>query len=186
MVKNNLTLATVKGSSQWCKDRVKRFCDNALVYGSSRKMMVKCYDIYYGRQRDSDYNYLTGQGDYKLPSKVRSIPIIRAFFDILQATFEDQAIETNVYAVDNDSLRDKQDEMAKRVVDGFVQRLRAKQMRVMGAMQKLQEVSAAQQQGAQADPALAMAQRQIEWISQELESSDQIIQEQLTEMKRSG
>lgn len=177
-----------KKGSAWCRKVVDQICKSAISTSSSREMMIKCYDIYYGRQRASDFNYLTGDDNYKLPSKVRSIPIIRSFFDLLQSTFESQPIEPLVYVVDNDGIRDKYDERAKTIMDGFVRGLRERQLRIYGAMQQIKQAQAAQQGSGQTqpDPGLVLAQRKIEMMSAELEDSDDILQEQIESLQRSG
>ena len=171
----------------WCKANIDRLC--AAVYSSVgfRSKDELCYRLYYAMQDESDFEYLTGKDEYRMPARVRFMPIAKPFFDLLQATQETQPLNPNVYAVDVGSLTEKHEALAKSIVDTVLRRTNDAQSRLQMLQMELDaRKQALQQAGEQGvDPMqLRMAEIQLQQVQDEILRGSSILDDTLTEMER--
>lgn len=149
-------------TESWCRDTVNAVRRMIDAQGSlSQRTMAACYNILNGYQDAADFEYLTGSGDLTMPAKIRFLPVIRPYFDILTSIMESRPLEPEVYAVDTDSLEDKNDEVARNLVGRFLSDLGDRRNAILQQQQQVELVrqrvqmqsQQAQQQGIQMDPA---------------------------------
>lgn len=181
MALNDAALSMMPKNAAWHREMAIRMRDDMVMGSNGRghKMMQECYNIYYGEQDEADFEYLTGKGNYRMPARVRSIPMLRPFWDILSATFLSRPIETNVYAIDNDNLSTKKDLLAKQLVDDYIRELRGRQMRAQAIAERAQaaESSMGMQNGSS-----GMSQ-QASMLMEEINRSNDLLENQLEKLQ---
>ena len=165
-----------KKDKEWCQENVLRLLRLLSVSSGVHAKDQLCYKLYYGNQKESDYQYLTGAGEYRMPARIRFMPIVRPYFDLLMSTQESRPLEPKVYAVDVGSLDEKAEAAAKMMtsqivqgIDEAQQRLDLMQMQMQSRRQMLQQAT---QQG-QADPQIQI---QIQAASLELDAIQRSIE----------
>lgn len=160
----------VQGSDEWCRSMALSIARMAQVQDGFNAHTKKAYDIYYGRQEMSDFDYLTGTGEFRMPAMVRMMPLARPYFDMLISTAQSRPFDPIVHAVDDGSVNEK----AERSMNEFMQRLiqrvnkRSEQLRLAEMQLEVtrqamdQSIAAAAQQG-QMDPAQSTSIRMAEY-----------------------
>jgi hypothetical protein len=177
-------------NTEWCRDNIDRMIRLLGQQYVDRSKEELCYKLINGLQNESDFEYLTGKDEYRMPARIRFMPIIKPFFDLLRSTQESRPLDPPVYSVDIDSLRDKNDELAGRIVEEVLSRTDAAQQR-LGVM-KLQ-LQARQQQlqqagGGQLSPqdqlSLQMMSIEMDGIQQSIQRGEGILDDQVADLER--
>lgn len=166
---------------EWCKNNVNRLCRMVGSSGDAHSKDALCYKLYYGSQDESDFDYLTGTDQHKMPARVRFMPIIRPFFDLLKSTQESRPLEPRVYSTDSDSLQDKTDNVARKIVDSVMSATNDAQERVYMLKLSLEE----QKAQAQANPGqYRMAEMELAKVQQEVSRGESLINQQVSILER--
>lgn len=179
-----------KKDDKWCIANINAIVKMAGIQYFTHSKDKQCYDMYFGYQKESDFEYLTGTENYRMPARVRFMPMTRPLFDILRSTVESRPIEPFVYAVDNDSLDDKKDQMVRKFMDKYVGILNARQERVSMLQLQLQTAKARSQpqdgQPPDADTSAALQQMNIAMagIESAVARSEDVLQNETSKMER--
>ena len=171
----------------WCKNTIAAIRQMIDAQGGmAQRTMGECYDLLNGRQDSKSFEYLTGKGKLRMPAKVRFLPIIRPYFDMLTSTMESRPLEPHVYAVDGDSLEEKQDIMARRIVEGYLSEVNSKNERIMMLQQRIQmtKQQAAQQQDPAMQMSMSMMDGQMRQMEQALGRNQEILIRQIEDLER--
>ena len=173
MLPAQLVPESVKSSDKWGIANINAIIRSASTTGN-RWVEQKCYDIYEGRLTQADYEYLTGIDDHRMPAKVRFIPVLKTFFELLRSTVESRPLLTQVYAVDTDSMDQKRKDLANKVVNKYIQKASAYQERIYALRQQLSQMQ-------EQDPAMVSSLRSIE---REVSYAESIIDDEMQDLDR--
>lgn len=169
----------------WCCKTAMGIARTVGGYDSVHGNSKKAYDLYYGLQNAADFEYLTGEGEFRMPASVRMIPISRPYFDILLSTAESRPFEPVVHAVDDGSVNEKATKLARDLTERVFSRVNARQLQLSMANMQLdalkQQIEQAQQpqQGPNGEPgqpvdpqtilSLKMAEMQYGQVQQQIQ-----------------
>ena len=174
-------------TQEWARKCVDACIRDTEVMGGRRTDLLM-YQMYYGLQQEMDYEYLTGSDEFRLPARVRFIPLGKPFFDILESTEQSRPFKPMVYAVDNDSLDEKTQDMAKRVVEKWISAVTERQQRVHTMRMQIDMAKQSLQEQAQADPSsMAMVQQmemKLQDVSSVVQRSEDVMQNEATSLDR--
>lgn len=143
-----------KAIKDWCEANTRRLASTmggVVALGSDD---VDLYRMYNGDQSGDGYEYLTGSKDNMLPAKIRSFPIVRAFFDLLLSTEQSRPMNLDdITAIDKDSMLSRRMSTARRIADMVADSIMDEQQRVSimrdQIRDQMQAVSSMMQQYAQ-------------------------------------
>lgn len=174
-------------TQEWARKCVDACIRDTEVMGG-RRLDLLMYQIYYGLQQEQDYEYLTGSDEFRLPARVRFIPLGKPFFDILKSTEQSRPFKPMVYAVDNDSLDEKSQDMARTVVEKWISAMTDRQQRVHTMRMQIDMAKQSLQQQAEADPsAMAMVQQmemKLQDVSAVVQRSEDVIANESSALDR--
>ena len=147
--------SVLSGNKEVQKEVVVRMIMDTVITSNDRGLEKIAYDLYFGHQESTSFDYLTKVGKYYMPAKVRMMNIIKPYFDILESTLESRPRPMRVYAIDDDSVRERDNARARALVDKSINVVldkldRINMLRQQIEMQKQQ--IAAQAEGGQMDP----------------------------------
>lgn len=179
-----------KKSPEWAKANVNaiiRMTGSGLPDTKDRL----CYDLYNGFQNEADFDYLTGTDEYRMPAKIRFMPITKPYFDLLKSTNESRRSTPKVYSIDTNSLNTKKDKLARMFVDKLFRKLDDSQFRLDTLKQQLQlkrqEMQAAAQEG-QMDPSaqfgIGQMELQLAMIERAMQRGEGILEEEQRDLER--
>lgn len=190
------TVAEVEKTDDWCKDTIAAIRKIIDARGSvqARRMQL-CFNILNGNQDAKDFEYLTGTKDLRLPAKVRFLPVIRPYFDILSSTMESRPLKPEVFAVDSETLEEKNEEVSRILVRQHTQALLDEQQKILQAKQQLDmmreqmsAVSQGQGQGQSPDPrtmlATASADMQLQRMISSFGQDEQVLTERISKWEQ--
>lgn len=176
-------LPEVRKDATWAKENVDAIV-RMVGGGPGRSKDALCYDLYYGAQDQRNFEYLTGQDEYKMPASVRFMPIAKPYFELLKSTCESRDIVPTVYSVDEGSLTEKKKVAGKMLVDRVLARMDDGQMRIdMLKSQLAQQRERAQQEGG--DPmAIQQLDFQLQQVEKAISRGEEVLQEELQDMEQ--
>ena len=174
-----------KKSFEWAKQNVNAIINMSRSGGLPVKDKM-CYDLYFGLQNEGDFDYLTGSDEYRMPAKIRFMPIAKPYFELLKSTNEKRPIKPTVYAVDNGSVQQKKDRFARMLVDKLMARIEDGQSRLQVLRMQLDEQKAAlgQEQEGPLPVNIQRAQMQIGLIERQISRGDSILQEEMDDLEK--
>lgn len=109
------------------------------------------------------------------------MPIIRPFFDLLKSTQESRPLEPRVYSTDSDSLQEKTDQVARKIVDAVMAKTSEAQERVYMLKMSLEE----QKAKAQENPGqYRVAEMELAKLQQEVNRGEGLINQQVSILER--
>lgn len=190
---NRLTEEFNSGSRgpEWAAKCCDKIIESSNVGFSNRTRESLCYDMFYADPGTNSFDYLTGEGEMKYPSKVRFIPIVRPLFEVLRSTEAVRPWEPRVFSIDEISTQKKEDivyrDAANRVIQRLVsqnQRIEMVNMQIQMQRQYMQQAAQQQQeQGGAVDPMmqfhLARIEQQLKAIEDMATRSQEVIVEEL-------
>lgn len=189
----NQAIPESKKSQEWGIRNVDAIIRMANLWGGLHRKDALCYDIYYGNQTEKDYEYLTGTDEYRMPARVRSMPIIRPYFDLLQSTAESRPFNPMVFSVDTNSVEGKKDEQAREVVSAYLKRLDDASIRIETAKGMLQMRKEAigqmmSDEGAGADPQMMLEVHamgaEIAALERAIGRGEEVMEEEVSRLER--
>ncbi len=174
-------IAESKKTKEWHRDTARALAEGFSSFGQSHLMGKKAYDTYYGLQNAKDYEYLTGDGEYRMPATVRWMHVSRPYFDILLSTAQSRPFEPSVFAVDETSMDETRERMVQEIVEksfasanGRQQLLMNMQAEVDQIRQQIQSQAQQTQEAGQApDPSQAFRLQQVEQGLRRMEQESQ-------------
>lgn len=143
-----------KKNKEWCRSTAHVLARYASSFYDHHSFGKKAYDTYYGLQEAKDYEYLTGEGEYRMPASVRWMHVSRPYFDILLSTAQARPFEPSVYAVDDDSIDAAKERKAQQVIETVFSSVHARQKAISAIQQQAESVR--QEMQAQAERAGGM------------------------------
>jgi len=172
------------GSQEWCRETVSSILNN--IWGSleGRYSERVAYDLYYGHQEQNSYNYLTRVGKYQMPARVRMINIVKPYFDILESTAASRPMPMRVYAVDENTIKERAKRRAEKIVDVYLRKIDAKAEQLSIARERIRRQREEAAQNQQDQTALMALEIQFSRIEKELSRDEILIGEELQEMER--
>lgn len=115
-----------------------------------------CYNLHNGIFNEADYDYLRKVDSYEFPAKIRFIPLLRPKCDLLKSQETKRPFNIKAFTIDTESLKSKQDQVARAVIDKIEGRLMDKitglqeaQMEIDRIQQSIDEQIAQVQQSAE-------------------------------------
>lgn len=177
-------------TQEWCKLNVDSLLRLLVSSGDTKTKESLCYEIYHGSQKEGDFEYLTGSDEYRLPTRIRFLPVIKPLFELLKATLETRPFRPTVYTVDDNSLQEKNNELSRMLLGKILFDMEDKQSKLEMARQQLQaQVQSMQQAGQeQQDPQVQMKLQammmQVESMDRLLSRSSDSLAEELQEAER--
>lgn len=138
-----------KKGKQWAEDCVKAI---VMMSKSQSQQILKdriCYNMYAGVQNEKDFEYLTKAGKHQYPAKIRFIPILRTKIDRLVSEESSRPFKYRVFTIDMNSVKTKQDEKYRQIVDEVYQRYIDTQDEILELMNQMDMMAQQAQEEAQ-------------------------------------
>ena len=165
-------------SQEWCRKNVQAVMQQVSGFAGGSHMQSKvAWDLYNGFQNESDYDYLTGTDEFRLPARVRFYPIVRPLFDNLKSSMETRPLEPRVFSVDNGSINERKDMMANKIVSTYLSHVFERHDRLTIARQRIAMLKqqAAGQQGPEAQVALQQMEMSLGRVEREAASGQDLL-----------
>lgn len=172
------------GSQEWCLDTVRTIMSNIWGSGEFRNSERIAYDLYFGHQDQNSFNYLTKVGRFQMPARVRMINIVKPYFDILESTEATRPMPFVVYGVDDNTVQERADEKARKIVDTYLSRLDQKMEQIALVREKMRkQKEEAVAQGLD-QSSLSSLELQLKRIEQDATRAEALIGQDIRELER--
>lgn len=152
----------------WMKQYMRRV-NNIIGDGSAyRKRDITCWSMYYSKQKNNTYDYLTSYGDFDIPVTVRFTSIVRPNVDWLVSKYIGNQFNFSSKTVDKKSLENKYKQKVDAYVESIIQGIEEQYANVEGSVLTINNKMQELQMMAQQEPQNQEHAMQIEQIRQQL------------------